>query len=77
LIAIFTSLTALDLCPSGRDPCAILPELSETDKFGPAEWVFSEEDQQVAMKRDEPTSLLCSPFIRNSPRLASINVTFP
>ena len=38
---------------------------------------FSEEDQQVAMKRDEPTSLLYSPFIRNSPRFTSITVTFP
>jgi hypothetical protein len=38
---------------------------------------FSEENQQVAMKRDEPTSLLYSHFIRSSSRFAAITVTFP
>jgi hypothetical protein len=37
---------------------------------------FSEEDQRVAMKRDESTSLLYLPFIRNSSPFAAINVTF-
>ena len=47
---------------------------------------FSQKDQQVAMKHDEPTFLLCSPFIRNSsrfttiyhdlPRFTTISVTF-
>ena len=37
---------------------------------------FSEKDQQVAMKHDEPTFLLCSPFVRNSSRFTTISVTF-
>jgi hypothetical protein len=38
---------------------------------------FSEENQQVAMKRDESTSLLYSPFVRNYSRFAVLTVTFP
>jgi hypothetical protein len=37
---------------------------------------FSDEYQQVAMKPDESTSRLFSPFVRNSSQFAAITVTF-
>ena len=36
----------------------------------------NEENQQVAIKRDERTSLIYSPFVRTSSRFAAITVTF-
>jgi hypothetical protein len=51
------------------------PGFRESGCWSSLEREFSEENEQVAMKHEEPTSILYSPFVRNYSRFAAITVT--
>jgi hypothetical protein len=65
------SVTSFPRCETKSPHAASLPINHDLPERG-----FSEENQQVAINRDDLTSLLYSPFVRNSSRFAAITVTF-